>query len=206
MELLRTANAGVLIKMDGNSILIDGVCPAYPPYLGTPERLREALLQAPPDALAFTHRHPDHHDMEFADAFQKNTLRPILWAEDPRGATIGNLKITPVPTRHVGKADIPHVSYVVQGSKCLWITGDASPLVWRGLDLPKPDVLIVTHAYAATPAAWKRTKEYGAAHIIVLHMPDPAADSYGIWPAVQGMTAGEKNVHILSLEEKIILD
>lgn len=205
MEIIRTANAGILLKMDNTSILLDGVCPPYANYLGTPDALRKELLENPPDALVFTHRHPDHCDESFADAFEKNTLRPILWAEHPQPMQVGNLEIIPIPTRHVGKAEIAHVSYIVKGSRCIWFTGDASPLIWRGLELPRPDVLIVTHAYAATPAAWKRTKEYGAEQIIVLHMPHRTDDPYGIWPAVEGMTAGANNVHIPKMEEHIII-
>ena len=205
MEIIRTANAGVLLTMDNTSILLDGVCPPYANYLGTPEPLRKALLENPPDALAFTHRHPDHCDESFADAFAKNTLRPVLWADQPHPMQVGNLELLPIPTRHVGKAEIAHISYIIKGSRCIWFTGDASPLVWRGLELPKPDVLIVTHAYAATPIAWKRTKAYGAEQIIVLHMPHRAEDPHGIWQAVEATTAGDKNVHILQMEEHILI-
>lgn len=205
MELLRTANAGILLQMDQTTLLLDGVCPPYANYLGTPERLREELLQNPPDALAFTHRHPDHCDESFADAFQKNTLRPILWAEDPRPMKVGNLEIIPVPTRHMGKAEIDHVSYVIKGSQCLWFTGDASPLVWGRLELPRPDVLVATFAYACSPTVWKRTKGFGAEKIVLLHLPKAADDPHQLCQAVEETTAGDPNIYIPSIEEKIIL-
>ncbi|MBR2013578.1 MAG: MBL fold metallo-hydrolase [Clostridia bacterium] len=205
MELLRTANAGILLTMDSTSILLDGVCPPYANYLGTPDGLREQLLQNPPDALAFTHRHPDHCDEAFAAAFAKNTRRPILWAEDPCPMRIGNLEIIPVPTRHIGKEEIAHVSYVIKGSQCLWFTGDASPLARFPKELPKPDVLVVTFAYACRPNVWKRTKALGAEKYILLHLPDQAEDPHQLWNAVEQAAAGEPNLFIPSIGENIVL-
>ncbi len=205
MELLRTANAGILLKMDGSSILLDGVCPPYANYLGTPDGLREQFLENPPDALAFTHRHPDHCDESFADAFEKNTHRPILWAEDPCPMQVGNLKIIPAPTRHSGNVKIDHVSYVIQGSQCVWFTGDASPLSRIPEALPRPDVLVCTFAYACRPTVWKRTKALGAKKIILLHLPDEAEDPHQLWKAVRETTAGDPNLYIPSIGENIIL-
>ena len=205
MELLRTANAGILLKIDGTSILLDGVCRPYANYLGTPDGLREQLLQNPPDALAYTHRHPDHCDEEFADTFHKNTHRPILWAEEPCPIRVGNLEITPAPTHHSGKVKIDHVSYVIQGSRCLWFLGDASPLNRLSEALPRPDVLICTFAYACTPTVWKRTKALGAKKIILLHLPDRAEDPHRLWEAVEQTTAGDPVLYIPSIGEKIIL-
>ncbi len=203
MELVRTANAGVLLTMDGTSILLDGVCPPYANYLGTPENLRLSLLQNPPDALAFTHRHPDHYDEKFAEEFQNNTLRPILWAEGNNVVRVGNLTITPVLTRHMGKTDIQHVSFIIEGSRCVWFTGDASPLVWGNKMLPKPDVLIATFAYACSPNVWKRTKLLGAKHIVLLHMPDRSNDPHDLWRMVLETTGGD--LQIPKIEEKIII-
>lgn len=205
MELLRTANAGILLQLDGTSLLLDGVCPPYANYLGTPDPLRKALLENPPDALAFTHRHPDHCDESFADAFEKSTLRPILWAEHPRPMQVGNLKIIPVPTRHIGKADVEHVSYVIQGSRCVWFTGDASPLVRFPAELPRPDVLIFTFAYACSPNVWKRTKGLGAKKFILLHLPDPADDPHALCQAVREATAGEPDLYVPAIGETIVL-
>ncbi|MBQ9953148.1 MAG: MBL fold metallo-hydrolase [Clostridia bacterium] len=205
MELLRTANAGILLTMDSTSILLDGVCPPYANYLGTPDGLRERLLQNPPDALVFTHRHPDHCDEDFADTFYKNTHRPILWAEDPCPMRIGNLEIIPIPTCHSGKAEIAHVSYVIKGSQCLWFTGDASPLARFPKELRRPDVAAVTFAYACRPNVWKRTKAMGAKKYILLHLPDEAEDSHQLWKAVEETTAGEPNLFIPSIGENIVL-
>lgn len=205
MELMRTANAGILLKMDETSILLDGVCRPYANYLGTPDGLREQLLQNPPDALAFTHRHPDHCDAAFAEAFAQNTHCPIFWAEEPRPKRVGNLEIIPIPTRHMGREEIAHVSYVVRGSQCVWLVGDASPLARFPKELPKPDLLIIGFAHACAPTIWKRTKGYGAKKILLLHLPDRAQDPRRLWNAVEEATAGDPDLYIPSIGEKIVL-
>ena len=43
MELRRTANAGVLLKLDDVEILLDGVCQEVKPYLATPPAEKEKL-------------------------------------------------------------------------------------------------------------------------------------------------------------------
>ena len=205
MELLRTGNAGILLKMDETSILLDGVCLPYAKYLGTPAALRQELIENPPDALAFSHRHPDHCDESFADAFEKTTRRPILWAENPIPMRVGNLEIIPIPTHHIGNVEIDHVSYVIKGSRCVWFVGDASPLERFSKDLPKPDILIVNFAYACRPNVWKRTKGYGAKEIVLLHLPDRAEDPQQLWKAVGQAAAGDPNLYIPSIGEKIVL-
>ncbi|MBR4949754.1 MAG: MBL fold metallo-hydrolase [Clostridia bacterium] len=206
MEILRTANAGVLLSMDGQNILLDGVCPPYKTYLGTPPHIRENLLKNPPDVLAFTHQHADHYDEGFAESFQKNTLRPVLRAEDYREIRVGNIDILPFPTRHIGKYhEDKHVSYIIKGSKTILFTGDASPTVFEKLSLPKIDIVISSFAYALTASAFSKTKALGADKIILLHMPSPENDPDNIWQTVKDVTAKEQDLFILSLEEKIII-
>ena len=50
MEIQRTANAGVLLKIDGVSVLLDGLCDGVEGYLPTPPAIAENLLQ---DLLGF---------------------------------------------------------------------------------------------------------------------------------------------------------
>ena len=205
MKILRTANAGVLLELDGVKLLLDGVCPPYPPFLGCPPEIRARLLREPPDALAFTHRHPDHYDGAFAEKFERKTLRPVFGAEDLSVHRVGSLKITPVAARHIGKVEIPHVGFIIEGSSCIWFTGDASPLVWKKLDLPKPDLLIAPYAYAATPAAWKQTMALGAEKILLLHLPLREEDPLGLWAAVEETTAGDPRLIIPVLGKEITI-
>ena len=193
MELRRTANAGVLLKLDGISILMDGVCREVKPYPATSPEERARLENGFPDILLFTHTHKDHYDPGFAAAFQRQTNGVILGSEDIRGAVqkktkVGNVCITTIPSRHIGAAGktTPHVSFLVEGTQCVWFVGDSSPLQWKGRDdLPRPDVLIVPYAYANTPSGWAATKALQPKKIVLLHMPKREEDTLGLWNAVE---------------------
>ena len=193
MELRRTANAGVLLTLDGVSILMDGVCREVKPYPATPPEERARLENSFPDILAFTHTHKDHYDPGFAAAYLRQTNGVILGPEDIRGAVrgraeVGGVSVTVLPSRHIGAAGrtVPHVSFVVEGSKCVWFLGDSSPLLWKGREnLPRPDVLIVPYAYANTPSGWAATKLLQPQKIVLLHMPKREEDTVGLWNAVE---------------------
>ena len=72
MEIRRTANAGVLLTLDGVTILMDGVCREVKPYPVTPPEERDALSKCWPDVVAFTHSHPDHCDLSFVSEYLQN--------------------------------------------------------------------------------------------------------------------------------------
>ncbi len=208
MELRRTANAGVLLKMDDAAILLDGVCLEVSPYLATPPEEREYLLENLPDILVYTHEHRDHFDVDFAKKFQARTVGEILCPMDVDGcvtrrntAKIGNVEITPIPSRHIRcpEAIQQHFSYILQGTKCVWFMGDASPLQWHNVaHLPKPDVLIAPFAYASTEASWRRTKDMGAQTVVLLHLPDKGNDPYALWQAVESVTADDTSVKLIT--------
>ena len=196
MQLKRTANAGVLLELDGVKLLLDGVCGLVEPYLPTPEREKATLLQDLPDCVAFTHGHIDHCDVSFIPAYLEKTAGPILGPADIPSCEavtrkIGNVTITPVESRHIGKTDgALHQSYVIEGSQCVWFMGDAAPTLWRRReDLPRPDVIIGPYAYA-TGNAWQLCKDLGAKAVVLLHLPERYSDPYGLWDAV-AQTVGE---------------
>ena len=201
MEIRRTANAGVLLKLDGVTILMDGVCREVKPYPVTPPEESEALRHCWPDVVAFTHAHKDHYDPGFAAQYQMQTSGVILGPEDLPGCkatlqpqTVGAVTVTPVASRHIGAAGktTSHMSFVVCGSRIVWFLGDSSPMQWKNrTDLPKPDVLIVPYAYCNTTSSWALTKSLGAETIILLHMPEREDDTIGLWPAVESVTAGD---------------
>lgn len=215
MEILRTANAGVLLKLDGVSILLDGVCQEVYPYLTTPEAVKEQLSGCWPDVLAFTHSHKDHYDPDFAACYQRHANGVILGPECLPGVhavqtcvTAGTVRITPVSSRHLGKAGQtePHVSFVIQGSACIWFLGDAAPMQWRvKTELPRPDILIVPYAFALTEAAWNATKALGPKHVLLLHMPERLCDPAGLWDAVENVISGETDtcLHIPDMGETV---
>ena len=199
MEILRTANAGVLLKLDGVTILLDGVCREVRPYLATPLHRREALRENWPDAVAFTHMHKDHYDPDYAAEFSKCTGGVILGPNQLSGGRatqesmrVGDITVTPVKSRHIGAAgkDTQHYSFLIQGSQCVFFTGDASPSQWRDMKLPKIDVLIAPYAYAITPAGWQAAKALGAERIVLVHMPSRETDPDSLWDMVLGVTGG----------------
>ena len=209
MELIRTANAGILLKLDGKTILLDGVCREVKPYPATPPKLREQLVENCPDLVAFTHIHKDHFDPAYAAAYAGRTGRVILGPAQLKGSmeavTLDGITVTPVPCRHIGAAgrEVEHCGFVVKGSQCVWFTGDSTPTAWRGKDLPKPDVLVVPYAYVNTPASWTLTQTFGAKKIVLLHMPPREADEAGLWQAVEDAVGDMSLLEIPQMEEKI---
>ena len=206
LTVRRTANAGVLLELDGVRILLDGVCREVVPYPATPEHIRAMLLENPPDVMAVTHHHPDHYDPAFTAEYEKITNQKAV---DPTcvGSAVqyGDVRILPVASRHIGKFDCPHASFVIEGSHCVWFMGDASPNQWKNrTDLPKPDVIIAPFAYAATDAAWKITCSFKPKAIVLVHLPEREKDTFGLWTAVE-KTIGE-SVFIPEMEEFIKID
>ena len=203
----RTANAGVLIEMDGKRILLDGICEPLPPYLGTPPVLREALTREMPDVLAFTHEHPDHYDLNYTKIYKEKTLRSVYGPESLPFYELGDgIEMTLVKTRHIGKTDIPHVSYVITGSKTVWFMGDASPISLKKMaEFKKPDLLIVPFAYAVTPSGWRMTKEMGAWKILLVHMPQKEDDREDLWNMVRNTVGDDDSLVILEMGKKACL-
>jgi len=209
MEIQRTANAGVLLKLDGVSILLDGLCDRVEGYLPTPAPITEYLLENLPDVLLFTHNHPDHCSEALLLPYRKQNLRPILGPEylPIEGVRVGEVTVTPVPGRHIGRVEpgLFHHSFIIEGSRCVWFMGDAAPLQWKGrTDLPKPDVLIAPYAYANTKAAWQLSCAL-ADKIVLLHLPDRNSDPYKLWQTVEATTAGATNLYIPQIGENITI-
>lgn len=190
MEIRRTANAGVLLRLDGVKILLDGVCREVKPYPATPPQIREELLQEFPDVVAFTHAHEDHYDPAFVRAYLQKAAGPVLGPADiPFCSTedlrIGDVTIQAVDSHHMGKAEpMGHRSYIIQGSRCIWFMGDASPLHWLEKDLPRPDVLLAPYGFAIG-RGWDISKALDPGAIVLLHLPDRRSDIYGLWDAVE---------------------
>lgn len=195
MNLTRTANAGFLLELDGAVIALDSVCREVAPYLATPPAERALVWDACPDLLAFTHSHADHFDSTFAKRFPGPILGPVANLLPGRNVVSGtavakDVRITQVPTRHIGKVCLtePHVSFVIEGSRCIWFTGDAGPAQLSAMSgFPKPDVLIAPFAYATTPSAVRMVHAAGPKVLVLTHLPDRAMDPDGLWPAVEAM-------------------
>lgn len=180
------------MKLDGITILLDGVCREVKPYPATPPEIRAQLMEQWPDIVTYTHNHKDHYDPAYAAAYLQQTGRVILGPPAVKGEMVqlqaGDVTVMPVSSRHIGAAGktVEHASFIVQGSQCLWFMGDSAPSQWRNRqDLPRPDVLVVPYAYANTHASWELTQSFGAKQIVLLHMPPQNDDPAGLWQAVQ---------------------
>ena len=208
MKIRRTANAGVLLKLDGVEILLDGVCREVKPYSATPPEEKAQLEANWPQIVAFTHHHMDHYDPDFAAQYQKQTSGVVLEPNATSPACVGNVKITPVASRHLGAAGkfTSHVSFVIEGSRCVWFMGDSAPSQWRNrIDMPKPDVIIAPYAYANTHASWEMTKSLGARHVVLLHLPKRELDEVNLFTAVETVTNLPEELIIPELGETIII-
>ena len=209
MQIQRTANAGVLLRLDGVSILLDGLCDRVEGYLPTPAAMASQLAENPPDLLAFTHCHEDHCSETLLLPYRKQNLRPILGPESlyVGAVKVGDVTVTPVESRHLGKTEpgLQHVSFIIEGSRCVWFTGDAAPLQWNNrTDLPRPDVLIGPYAYGNTQSAWELSCSL-AEKIVLLHLPERERDPYGLWESVENTTAGSQNLWIPQMGEWITI-
>ena len=195
MLIERTACAGVLLTLDGKRILMDGVCREVKPYPATPPAIRAKLETSLPDALLLTHKHEDHYDEAFVFQYVQNAAGPVLGPADipytcQSNLTLGNIRVLNLESRHIGKTQpLEHRSFLLQGSKCVWFLGDASPLLWKNRkDLPEPDVMIVPYAYAIG-SGWDVCRNLGASTVVLLHLPQRDTDPYGLWDAVKQTVA-----------------
>lgn len=216
MRIQRTANAGVLLTLDGITILLDGVCGQVQPYLPTPEKIRSFLLEKTPDVVAFTHAHEDHFSREYVQCYEIKTLRPVLGPESLpvdhvyKGMVrTGGVTIRPVQSRHIGKAGMTtdHRSYVIAGKKCVWFMGDASPLAFQDSALePKPQVLMAPYAYVTTSVGWQVVEALHPETLVILHMPLREEDPAGLWDLVDQNIAGRTWPQILIPEMGQVLE
>lgn len=203
--MIRTGNAGVLVTLDGTSVLVDGLCGRVGAYPETPASLVQRLLNDPPDVLLFTHAHQDHYSATLISPYENTILRPIIGPEDVsyKPFFVGNLKITPLKTRHLGKADpnLSHTSYLIEGSKKILVTGDSAPACFKGF--PKVDLAVVPYAYCTTPSAWALTKSICDSAVLV-HMPAEEEDEHGLWQLVDAVTQKDPKLTVAEIGNRLI--
>lgn len=207
MKITRCANAGVLLELNGVSLLLDGVCAPLHPYLGTPESFKEQLKANLPDIVCFTHRHPDHYDGEFESFYEEKTGRKVVKPLNSQTISVSDVTVEAVETRHIGRFTVSHVSFVITGNKTLWFLGDASPLDLRNFaSYKKPDVILAPYVYANTDFSFSSLKKIGAEKIILLHMPDKNDDPYNLFQQVESVINGDETVIIPEIGQALVLN
>ncbi len=193
-----------MLRLDDVNILLDGVCQAAGCYLATPRSIQQELVNNVPDGVLFTHTHPDH----FSAAYAENCGREVVLPDGTEKTFfVDTVQITAVPTRHMGKADGLHQSFVMQGSQCCWFLGDASPTELKELDkYPKPEVLLVPYPYVSTPPALALVESLLPCKIVLLHLPDQEQDPQGIWQmASPGIERLESHLYIPEMGQTVEL-
>lgn len=205
MEFLRTANAGGLLKMDGISILLDGVCSKVEPYAVTPEDYIEQLSVNYPDAVGFTHRHPDHFLNSYVCDYERETGKRA-YLDEAICVKLGNVHLQSILTRHLGRVEegLLHCSFLISGTKTVLFTGDAAPATVKGI---AADVVIAPFAYANSSSGLKAVLETGAKYLILVHMPECKADPYGIWAGVNETILAQDGLQVFIPEmgENIVI-
>lgn len=205
MEFIRTANAGGLLKVNNVSVLIDGVCEELFPYIGTPVNIRNELEANYPDIVAYTHKHKDHYDEQYIKSFKKDNLRSVCGPGISVFSEKNGVEVKGIKTRHIGKEDISHLSYIISGDVNILFTGDASPLDLKNISYDiKPDVIIAPFAYATTEASLKITESFNPKLVILIHFPLYENDTFGIWDSVCRVIKDEKKFIIPEIGEKVI--
>lgn len=160
----------------------------------------------------FTHNHPDHYDGLFVSHYLQNTAGPVIGPADipyadREGAVLGDIRITAVESRHIGRSDgCLHRSFVLQGSRCVWFMGDASLLHWQNhANAAKPDVIIAPYGFLLGKG-WDYCKNTGAKTIVVVHLPLKENDPYNLWDALMQTIAGKTGPQIYIPEIGQIID
>lgn len=206
MLFLRTANAGGLIVSKDVNVLIDGVCGELFPYIKTPENKKKEFLLNPPQIVAYTHNHIDHYDEDFAECYKKITGRKILGVESIEELNCDGVTVSAIKTKHIGKENPAHFSFLIKGEKTVLFTGDASPLQWKNIgNLGRLDAVIVPYAYANTKPAWEITKGFGAKKVILLHLPERNHDEYGLYDMVNSVVGDDKTLVMPGIGQEISL-
>ncbi len=206
MLFLRTANAGGLIVSNNINILIDGVCGELSPYIKTPDDIKQEFILNPPQIVAFTHNHIDHYDEGFAGCYKKITGRKILGVDSTKSLNCDGVTVSAIKTKHIGKENPAHYSFLIKGEKTVLFTGDASPLQWKNIgDLGHLDAVIVPYAYANTKPAWEITKGFGATKVILLHMPMRQLDEYGLYDMVNTVAGDDETLVMPEIGQEITL-
>lgn len=200
MEIMRTANAGVLLTLDDVKILLDGVSREIASYPATPPAIKQELISCPPDMVLHTHDHRDHFDPDYCQKICQSGMEKV---------TAGKVKVVSVPTRHMGHygKTTEHQSFVLEGSRTVWFLGDASPMELKKFaSFPKPDVLMIPYPYISTPAALKTVEAYLPCKIVLLHMPLPENDPEKIWQsAAEGMKHLKAYLYVPKMGETLTI-
>ena len=192
-----TANAGVIVNLDGTSILIDALHNTFAAEFSSlsEERSNQVLTLCdltPPTAILISHAHPDHYSASLID---EATLRypdacVIFPERDFSGKTsmwkLGNITVTSVPLLHRRAPEYPpadNFSFIIRhDNKTLFFPGDAEPTSDEMKVLVStfhPDVAFLPFIWATLPSCRNVLAALNPKNAVLLHLPFPELDTFG---------------------------
>ena len=197
-----SANAGVCVDIGGKRIWVDALHSKKVPGFSTVSpALLEKLMEAPsfenPDAICYTHCHPDHFSREqtqlalekwpAAKAFlpQQQFDRQELVAGESPEFVLGDVKLRFLRLPHEG-AQYAHVIHygllILSGQGNVLVTGDcavAAPQLQQAVAGIPVDVAILDFPWLTLNKGRTALESLQAKNILLNHLPFPEDDANG---------------------------
>ncbi len=207
MTITLSANAGVILELEGRRIWVDALHDRKtPPFSTVSDELWGKLRQFPaPDYILYTHCHPDHYSEKLTEAAAE--LWPGAGIIAPEGrfkghlaVRDGDLDIRYLPLPHEGEQykNVLHFGIFMDfSSKKVLIPGDCALAAQElaGLDA---DVLILDFPWVTTSKGRAFLGKYFPNAVKVLvHLPFEADDRFGYRIAAARAAKNDEKIHIL---------
>lgn len=194
MQISVLCNAGLALRFQGETLLIDALNDTSEPFCQLNEDTWRSILEHTPpfeniSALYFTHNHADHYCEEKVVSYLNRWPgTPVFIPQNEiRGKmNIGSFLVEYQRFEHA-PMDVPTPPHVVTlisaGQQCVYIAADAK-LDIDGhkafLDGRQADVAFWNSMYLSQPETRTLMKETAKQNYIY-HMPEVNPDGYGLW-------------------------
>ncbi len=207
MKLTLTANAGVILEMEGRRIWVDALHDRKtPPFSTVSAEMWEKMQNFPaPDYILYTHCHPDHYSEKLTDAAKWRWPNARIIAPEgkfaaPLSVADGDLEIRYLPLPHEGEQykNVLHfgIFMSVSGKKVL-IPGDCA-LGAEELAGLEADVLILDFPWTTTAKGRSfLDAHFPGAEKVLVHLPFATDDRFGYRRAAARAAEKDEKLHIL---------
>ena len=143
MKITLICNCGLVFSSGGELLLIDALTQELAPFYRAPEPVRQEMIAGTGAyeticGLLFTHLHPDHFDIEAAQAFARHHPSAALYVPNrrqspPERFSIGSFAVELHRVRHTQVAgygtSTVDVMIVSAEGKSVYVASDAAPEV-----------------------------------------------------------------------------
>lgn len=208
IKIISTANAGMLMELGENRLLIDAFHSVrYDLYQPVSRELFAKIKASPrfqdPNILFYTHCHPDHFCPEMTKEVSRLwpktvTILPepkadgILLSKTEETLSIGSLDLTFRRLTHEGEPyrTVPHYGILIQkGPLTVLDPGDcelASEELASFINGRHIDIAVLNFVWLTLRKGRQFVKEViKPDHLLICHLPDPALDVFGYKSAVE---------------------